>query len=512
MELSIEEQGNNLAIKLRLEAIEICLYSDRRVWPGQEISEGDEIFDVIISEEGKNNNYVLLSPVSGIIKWSSESNSISSNECILLIEGKNKEDIAAAKPDSQETSHHKEADGTRIPVRISRAQSICGDKSATFELNGDEIEFEIPVNSNVGKILKGYIKNTANGSSSNEVTIEVAGIFEHENEVDIHEEFEVFRSQLEVGCKIYTEILTVDELSTLPIEIDIPENSKDGDIIHQSGMGTAYTKSEKRGDIYITLKAIKDPKIKKLGDEFIEFVDLFTSGQSTPIEQILDSIIEADRAKQEEDSAGWQIVGALAGLFLGIEDGLDMMDLGAAYSMSRVGQLAYEKLSSDDKKYLRSLRAEWLVQNSSPLALRRRFGEVKGRFISCRDDSWIMYSAFYNNTRGFHLVELGTFTNVAPPFRDGLESEEATLFLEKLFTAYPEEEDNLPILNSLYPDDRTIETVKILRSVTEKEACTKEPWVFALSRSLMLKPHKAILQDDKEIFLYSTNIPTHSDY
>jgi len=225
--------------------------------------------------------------------------------------------------------------------------------------------------------------------------------------------------------------------------------------------------------------------------------------------EVLESIITNEKQKMEDEQGLWKVGGALLGLALGVGDGFDLMDVGSSFAFSNIANMAYNQVSKEQREFLRQIHSLWLVDQRSPLELRRRLGDPIGRFIgydtdvgnSDPDENIFITNIHQNSSRGLNLQLLSPAQLAASGFENNLS-------VEKMREVFDSE--NYEILaNQLYPIDGGTIPIKAMRIISKEEAEKKDPMYSYLHKSG--EPYRLTF-DEGEHIVYKINIPSHSDF
>jgi hypothetical protein len=224
---------------------------------------------------------------------------------------------------------------------------------------------------------------------------------------------------------------------------------------------------------------------------------------------VLERIVTHEQEKIENEQALWRIGGAIIGAVLGAGDGFDLTDVGTSFAFSNIAGMAYSQASKEQRQFLKKIHSLWLIDQRSPVDLRRRLGEPIGRFVgyssetSCFDPDGVFFANIHqNSSRGSTLVALGFAEDFASGFTDEMSREK----MIEVFTG--DEIENLRY--QLYPIIDLAGPLKIVRTITDAEAKSKDPMYTHLHK--LGSPFRLSDGDGDDQIVYKCSIPSHSDY
>jgi len=220
--------------------------------------------------------------------------------------------------------------------------------------------------------------------------------------------------------------------------------------------------------------------------------------------EVIKRIQEQEMQKIKQEGNTWKIVGAVAGLALGLSDGFDFQDLLYGLGGSAVAGNAHALASDEQVKFLQQINAYWIVDGGSPADIARRVGPAKSRLLAFTPGSDKPFSLYnhHRGNRGDYLVKLSTSGQTC----DGWNDPKAFATLTNNFT-----EDRIRVMSKeLYPTMEGTFKADGIRQVQIDEALSCD-----LNASFIVdnavKPVIVDADGGQRLF-YRADIPIHSDF
>ena len=233
-----------------------------------------------------------------------------------------------------------------------------------------------------------------------------------------------------------------------------------------------------------------------------EMLHLARHGYSFQTREVLQRIVMGEQQRIKEEQMLWRVGGTILGLCLGMGDGLQLTDLFIGMSGGAIASLAHETMSHEDRQFLESCQALWLVGNNSPIELAQRLGPARSRIL-LHDPAWETPVVFNHHQvhRGDHLVPLGNAGNLAVGFADPQSLE----VLQRHFGG----EDLQTLQGQLYPSAHHAVAVDRVTTISQVDALELDP--HAPSFLAQSRPVRIDTSNGASVG-YQVPIPAQSDF
>ena len=238
-------------------------------------------------------------------------------------------------------------------------------------------------------------------------------------------------------------------------------------------------------------------------DEINEFIKIAKESYSFQTKDVLQTIVQGEQRRINQEQAMWRIGGAVLGVCLGLGDGFQPRDVFLGMGFSSIAGMAHESMSQRDRKFLEDCKSLWLVGNNSPIELAQRIGPAKSRILMYDENA---NSPFIFNHhishRGEHLVPLFSAGDMA----SGFSSYQSLEVLNRYISP-----QNIDILKGqLYPHTNGTQKINSLNQISKNQAHS----TAAFTKEFLEETQPVLISttDYGTLVGYEIPIPAHSDF
>ena len=198
----------------------------------------------------------------------------------------------------------------------------------------------------------------------------------------------------------------------------------------------------------------------------------------------------------------WRVGGSLLGMCFGLTDGFQLTDLFVGMSGAAIGNLAHEKMSKEDQKFLEDCQSLWLIGCSSPIEIQQRLGPARSRIVMEDPNTGEpMIFNHHQGNRGNYLVQLGTAGNLAVGFKNQQSLE--------VMSRHMSAADISNIRSQLYPVGDSYFEIEYPEVIQHEELLFSR--IHLKTKSL--KPKVVLIRNSYgSSIAYQVTIPAHSDF
>ncbi len=228
----------------------------------------------------------------------------------------------------------------------------------------------------------------------------------------------------------------------------------------------------------------------------------FKDYHSFQTQLVIESIVNCEQKRIQNEQLGWKVAGAALGLLLGAGDGFDFGDLFTAFTFGNMASLAHNKFSEKDIQFLKEIKSYWMIADGSPVDILRRLGAPKNRVLIFVEDQSLAFT-HHVGPRGEFLIPLSLAEKSCPGFTNHQSRE----VVDRSFSS----QDIEILANQLYPTMDGALQVDSSRRLRDEVAAERDPELVEAAVKIGYEPVDMEIRGER-ILAFRTQIPLHSDF